>query len=275
MSIQSNVTSGHVGNAAITLPLQRLGFEVWPVDTVRFSNHPAHGSYTGQITPACEITALIDGIEQRALLQSCTAILSGYLGSAKNGRIIAEIVDRIKAINKRALFLCDPVMGDNGQPYVEKDILTFFKEKIAASADILTPNNYEASILIGEPVDTKQKALKALSILRAKGIKVAIITGIETNRSIQTVARDEIGTWSVSTPKIQVASSGAGDLFSALFLARYLDRNSTPHALSYAISTVYGVLGVAQELSAPDLPIVAAQELILSPQTYFPAESIT
>ena len=151
------------------------------------------------------------------MLQSCTAILSGYLGSAKNGRIIAEIVDRIKAINKRALFLCDPVMGDNGQPYVEKDILTFFKEKIAASADILTPNNYEASILIGEPVDTKQKALKALSTLRAKGIKVAIITGIETNRSIQTVARDEIGTWSVSTPKIQVASSGAGDLLARCF----------------------------------------------------------
>ena len=245
------------------------------MDTGRFSNHPAHGSCTGQITSACEITALIDGIEQRALLQSCTAVLSGYLGSAKNGRIISEIVNRVKTKNKRALFLCDPVMGDNGKPYVENDILTFFKEKMAASADILTPNNYEASVLIGEPVNTKQKAIKSLPALCAKGVKVAIITGIDTNRSIQTVARDEIGTWSVSTPKISVASSGAGDRYSALFLAKYLDGNSTPYALSYAISAVYGVLGVAQELSAPDLPIVAAQELILSPQKHFPAVSIT
>jgi pyridoxine kinase len=264
-----------VGNAAITLPLQRLGFEVWPVDTVRFSNHPAHGSYTGQIISACEIAALIDGIEQRALLQSCTAVLSGYLGSAANGHIILEIVDRVKAQNKRALFLCDPVMGDNSQPYVEKDILAFFKDKLAASADIMTPNNYEASILIGEPVDTKQKAIKALPILCAKGVKIAIITGIETDGGIETVARDENGTWSVLTPKIPVASSGAGDLFSALFLAKYLDENSTPHALSYAISAVYSVLDVARELSAPDLPIVAAQELILSPPAHYKAESVT
>ena len=263
-----------MGNAAITLPLQRLGFEVWPVDTVRFSNHPAHGSYTGQITSACEITALIDGIEQRALLQSCTAVLSGYLGNAANGRIILEIVDRVKAQNKCALFLCDPVMGDNSQPYVEKDILAFFKDKLAASADIITPNNYEASVLIGEPVDTKQKATKALPTLCTKRVKIAIITGIETDGGIHTIARDQFGTWSVSTPKIPVASSGAGDLFSALFLAKYLNENSTPNALSYAISVVYSILDVARGLSATDLPIVIAQELILSPRVHFKAESI-
>ena len=43
LSIQSTVAFGHVGNAAAVFPLQCLGHEVWPIDTVRFSNHPGHG----------------------------------------------------------------------------------------------------------------------------------------------------------------------------------------------------------------------------------------
>lgn len=261
-----------MGNAAITLPLQRLGFEVWPIDTVRFSNHPAHGSHTGQITHPDEITALVDGIEQRGLLGSCTAILSGYLGSAVNGHALSKIVDRVKTKNKRALFMCDPVMGDNGQPYVEKDILAFFKGNSPGPADILTPNNYEASVLIGVPVDCRQNAIAAIKTLRATGVKIAIITGIETDSGIETIAGDEKGAWLISTPKVPVASHGAGDLFSALFLAKYLLENSTPHALSYAVSAVYDVLNFAQRNGTADLPIVAAQDFILSPQTQFAAE---
>ncbi|RMD60743.1 MAG: pyridoxal kinase, partial [Alphaproteobacteria bacterium] len=45
LSIQSRVAYGHVGNAAAVFPLQRLGREVWPVDTVTFSNHPAYGGW--------------------------------------------------------------------------------------------------------------------------------------------------------------------------------------------------------------------------------------
>ncbi|MDE0718867.1 MAG: pyridoxal kinase, partial [Rhodospirillaceae bacterium] len=40
LSVQSSVAYGHVGNAAATFPLQRLGHEVWPVATVNYSNHP-------------------------------------------------------------------------------------------------------------------------------------------------------------------------------------------------------------------------------------------
>ena len=34
LSIQSSVAYGHVGNSAAVFPLQRMGFEVWPVNTV-------------------------------------------------------------------------------------------------------------------------------------------------------------------------------------------------------------------------------------------------
>ena len=44
LSIQSHVAYGHVGNSAAVFPLQRIGVEVWPVDTVQFSNHTGYGA---------------------------------------------------------------------------------------------------------------------------------------------------------------------------------------------------------------------------------------
>ncbi len=34
LSIQSCVSYGHVGNSAVTFPLQRLGVEVWPIHKI-------------------------------------------------------------------------------------------------------------------------------------------------------------------------------------------------------------------------------------------------
>ena len=52
LSFQSKVVLGHVGHSAATLLLQRLGHDVWAVDTVVFSNHPGYGSYSGKVTDA-------------------------------------------------------------------------------------------------------------------------------------------------------------------------------------------------------------------------------
>ena len=52
LSIQSWVAFGHVGNASAVFPLQRLGAEVWAINTVQFSNHTGYGSWRGQVFPA-------------------------------------------------------------------------------------------------------------------------------------------------------------------------------------------------------------------------------
>lgn len=48
LSIQSAVAYGHVGNSAAVFPLQRLGHEVWPIDTVQLSNHTGYGAWRGR-----------------------------------------------------------------------------------------------------------------------------------------------------------------------------------------------------------------------------------
>ena len=49
LSIQSWVAYGHVGNASAVFPLQRLGADVWTINTVQFSNHTGYGHWTGQV----------------------------------------------------------------------------------------------------------------------------------------------------------------------------------------------------------------------------------
>ena len=106
LSIQSHVAYGHVGNAAATFPLQRIGVEVWPIHTVQFSNHTGYGAWTGRVFKAGLITELVREMAQRGVLGTCDGVLSGYMGSAETGAAILDAVAQVKAaISRSALLL--------------------------------------------------------------------------------------------------------------------------------------------------------------------------
>src|SRR5271169_5488028 len=107
LSIQSWVAYGHVGNASAVFPLQRLGAEVWAVNTVQFSNHTGYGDWTGDVFTGAQIRRLIDGIAALVALERCDAVLSGYMGDAGIGEAILDAVQRVKAANPRAVYCCD------------------------------------------------------------------------------------------------------------------------------------------------------------------------
>lgn len=81
LAIQSHVVFGHAGNAAAVFPMQRIGINVWPLNTVQFSNHTQYGQWTGQVLPPEQIPALVDGIAGIGELGNCDAVLSGYLAA--------------------------------------------------------------------------------------------------------------------------------------------------------------------------------------------------
>ena len=72
LSIQSWVAYGHVGNASAVFPLQRLGAEVWSINTVQFSNHTGYGHWTGQVYSGDAVRDLVDGIAARDVLRRAT-----------------------------------------------------------------------------------------------------------------------------------------------------------------------------------------------------------
>ena len=144
LSIQSSVVYGHVGNRAAVPALERLGHDVWPVDTVAFSNHPAHGSFRGRIVPAAEVRDLIEGLAARGVLGRCDAVLSGYLGDPATGAVVEDAVARVRAANPRTLYCCDPVIGEVGRgAYVRAGVPEAFRDRLVPLADIVTPNPFE------------------------------------------------------------------------------------------------------------------------------------
>src|SRR5215211_2440767 len=162
LSIQSSVAYGHVGNSAAVFPLQRMGFEVWPVNTVHFSNHTGYGGWRGRVLPAEDVADIIRGIEARDVLRVCDAVLSGYMGDASLGEVVVGAAGRVKELNPKAVYCCDPVMGDAGRGFfVRPGIPRFIKEVAVPAAEIITPNQFELEFLTGVEVGNLNDALVA------------------------------------------------------------------------------------------------------------------
>ncbi|WP_074167318.1 glutathione transferase GstA [Klebsiella aerogenes] len=65
LAIQSHVVFGHAGNSAAEFPMRRLGANVWPLNTVQFSNHTQYGKWTGCVMPPSHLTEIVQGIADR------------------------------------------------------------------------------------------------------------------------------------------------------------------------------------------------------------------
>lgn len=279
LSIQSHVAYGHVGNAAAVFPLQRLGHEVWPINTVQFSNHTGYGAWKGQVFGRELIDSCVEGIAERGALKNCDGLLSGYMGAAEIGEAILAAAARIRAANPKALYCCDPVIGDIGRGvFVRPGIPEFMRERAVPAADIVTPNQFELEFLTGIAATDIAAAKAAAAALRALGPKVVLVTSLETAEtpagSLDALASDASGAWRVRSPKLPIAVNGAGDAIAALFFVHWLESRSAATALSRAVSSVYGLLKRTADAGSREILLVAAQDEFVAPSRAFAAEPV-
>lgn len=278
LSIQSWVAYGHVGNASAVFPLQRLGAEVWAVNTVQFSNHTGYGAWRGQVFPGELIQELVTGIEERGVLGRCDAVLSGYMGAAEIGEAILSAVARVKAANPAALFCCDPVIGDVGRGvFVRPGIPEFMRDRAVPQADILTPNQFELEWLTGTAVRTLADAKRAVAALQAQGPRCVLVTSLrvdDTPEDAMDMLVGEGGAFHrLRTPLLPVNVNGAGDAIAALFLFHRLRWGEARVALSAAASSIYGLLRRTADSGAREIQSIAAQEEFVTPSRVFRAEA--
>jgi pyridoxine kinase len=276
LSIQSSVAYGHVGNSAAVFPLQRMGFEVWPVNTVHFSNHTGYGQWRGTVLPAEDVAGIIRGIEERGVLPGCDAVLSGYLGDASLGKVVVGAVGRVKRLNAKAIYCCDPVMGDAGRGFfVRPGIPRFIKEVAVPAADIITPNQFELEFLTGFEVWDLDDALEAADEARRLGPETVLATSLRHRDAavdtIEMLAVSGEGAWLVQTPMLALEVNGAGDATAALFLAHLLRGTALAQALSMTASAVYAVLEETHSTGSREIRLVSAQESIVEPPRKFEA----
>ena len=279
LSIQSHVSYGHVGNAAAVFPLQRIGIEVWPVNTVQFSNHTGYDGWTGAVFGDDHIRDVISGIEARGVLPDCSGVISGYMGSAAIGEAVLDAVERVKRANPAAQYCCDPVMGDHHSGvYVREEIPEFMRTRALAMADVATPNQFELGLLSGFDTGTMEGLLAAIDWLHAVGIRSVLVTSVQTEETpsdaIDIVASGREGRFRMRTPLLPISISGAGDAISALFFAHLLRSHSAAEALSRAGSSIFGVLKATAERGSQEILLVEAQEELVAPSIRFEPEPI-
>jgi pyridoxine kinase len=267
LSVQSWVACGNVGNTAALFPLQRLGCETWSLNTVAFSNHTGYERWRGDTVPASQIATLFEGIAELGVLPRCDAVLSGYLGEAETGPVLLDIVARVKKANPRALFCCDPVMGDVGLGYyVRAGIPEFFRDHAMALADVVTPNRFELEWLSGGQVSSPAEACDAVAALRQLGPGIVLATSLETEPDrVAAFAAGPDGVWAVETPRLPIEATGCGDAVAALFLGWLLKGKPVPDALAATIAAIYAVIEATMRSGGGELALVTAQEELVSP----------
>ncbi len=275
LSIQSAVAYGHVGNSAAVLPLQRLGFDVFPVPTVLLAHHPGQGrGWRGHKVEPARIGEILAGLAEQSAFARCAAVLSGYLGDAAVGGLVLEALAAVRASRPDALYLCDPVIGDDASGvFVSAGIPEVMRERLLPAADILTPNRFELARLSGRPVESLAGAQAAAAALRAEGPRIVVATGLNLRDQpdrLAVLADTVEASWLVTTPRLPVTLGGTGDTFSALFLGHYLAAESELRAaLERAVGATFALVERTHAAGADELCLVAAQDEFAAPPTPF------
>ncbi|XP_064972496.1 pyridoxal kinase isoform X2 [Musa acuminata AAA Group] len=269
LSIQSHTVQGYVGNKAAVFPLQLLGYDVDPINSVQFSNHTGYPTFRGQVLNGQQLCDLIEGLAANDLLYY-THLLTGYIGSVSFLDTVLQVVDRLRTVNPGLIYVCDPVMGDEGKLYVPPDLVSVYREKVIPVASMLTPNQFEVELLTGLRITSESDGLKACNILHAAGPS----KGQPPHQ------------FKIIIPKIPAYFTGTGDLMTALLLGwsnKYPDNLekaselavSSLQALLHRTLEDYKSVGFDPQSSSLEIRLIQSQDDIRNPEVKFKAEEYT
>ncbi|XP_051126741.1 pyridoxal kinase-like [Andrographis paniculata] len=288
LSIQSHTVQGYVGNKSAVFPLQLLGYDVDPINSVQFSNHTGYPTFKGQVLNGDQLWDLVEGLEANGLLYY-THLLTGYIGSVSFLNTVLKVVNKLRSVNPGLTYVCDPVMGDEGKLYVPQELVSVYKEKVVPVASMLTPNQFEAELLTGSSIVSEEDGREACNMLHAAGTSKVVITSIAMNGELLLIGShkkekdDPPMQFRISLPKIPAYFTGTGDLMTALLLGwsnKYPDNLDKAAELSVSslqallVRTIddYTKAGHDCQSSSLEIRLIQSQDDIRNPEIKFHAE---
>lgn len=252
--LSSHVARGSVGNRAAVFALETLGFPVWAVPTVILPWHPGHGRATRIVPPPDAFAALLADLERAPWLGEVAAVLSGYLGDASQAAPVASLVRTVKARNPKALYICDPVVGDMGGLYVPEALAVAMREQLMPLADIATPNRYELEWFAGVKLSDQRAVMEAaldagpatMLVTSAPAMLAGSTGNLLLTQEEALLAEHRI---------IERPPNGLGDLTAAVFLARLLSGQPLVKALQTTTASVFEILARTAKRGADELTL--------------------
>lgn len=264
LSIQSHVVHGYVGNKASTFPLQMLNWDVDVLNTVNFSNHTGYGFLKGECATGEQLLEIYNGLKQ--INVQYDAILTGYVHGFDTleavGQICTDIKDKANSANKDVFWLLDPVMGDEGVLYVEKDVIPVYRKILGTQkVDIVTPNQYELELLVDQKITCLRTLKKALQLFHENyNVKHVILSSLFAEFFEDLEGGKETIYCCVSSidipeklvffriDKISGYFTGVGDMFSALLLDRITKTGDIIVSVSEVLTIMNNVLTTTKKL---------------------------
>ncbi|KAK3140156.1 hypothetical protein QOZ80_5AG0396830 [Eleusine coracana subsp. coracana] len=281
LSIQSHTVQGYVGNKSAVFPLQLLGFDVDPINSVQFSNHTGYPTFRGQVLNGTQLWDLIEGLEDNDLLHY-THLLTGYIGSVSFLETVLQVVEKLRSVNPDLVYVCDPVLGDEGKLYVPQDLISVYQQKVVPVASMLTPNQFEAELLTGLRINSEQDGMTACNTLHSAGPRKVVITSVLIDGKLLLIGSHKKNAeqppvqFKIEIPKIPAYFTGTGDLTTALLLGwsnKYPDNLET--AAELAVSSLQALLqrtvedykraGFDPSTSSLEIRLIQSQDDIRSP----------
>lgn len=226
--------------------LSSMKVQVCPVPTAVLSSHT--GGFEGY-----SFLDLTDYMEQhiahwKSLNLEFDCIYSGFLGSPKQMKIVADFIDFFG--HKNNLTVVDPVLGDNGKLYgtMNNEMVEEMK-KLISKADVIAPNFTEVTFLLNKPYKkeiSEAEVKEWLVELANMGPKIVIATSVpdenshKADRKTNVIAYDKENDvfWKVSCKYIPASYPGTGDAYTSVVIGSLLQGDSLPIAIERGVQFI-------------------------------------
>ncbi|MGB1928972.1 MAG: bifunctional hydroxymethylpyrimidine kinase/phosphomethylpyrimidine kinase [Mariniblastus sp.] len=199
-------------------------------DLRTFSFHRVHGTSALTCITAQNTTGVtrVDALPPEAVIAQIAAVTSDFsVGSAKlgmllNGEIMAAVASELRD-RPIANLVVDPVMVSRaGDKLIDDAAIETLRQEILPLADVLTPNIFEAQILIGDEIATVEDMMKAARELGSLGPKAVLIKGgaLKENPTAVDVWSDGKSCKVIETERVETNNThGSGCTLSAAIAA--------------------------------------------------------
>lgn len=219
---------GDVAMAASRAVLTKMGYTLMCLPTALISNTWNLGA-PAVLDTTDYLEQALENLEDRFLQPD--AVLIGYLASAEQARLVAEKCAAWRRSGVK-IFL-DPIFADNGKLYrgVDEERIGYLRQ-LMLLADFVLPNSTEATFLAGAEV-----VYLAPAVLE-KQLRGFVITGVKAGQTHDAViVWDGVKQTQIGYERVPGDYSGAGDIFTALFIGHILAGRTPEESARLAIDT--------------------------------------
>lgn len=221
-SIANSVGMGFLGNQATIAVAHLLGARVVHAQS-QFAN--AHGGVPGRTSVTADVNQFRRDVD--FVIRMRPAVLHiGFLPRPMHVDVVASLLADFKGV-----VLLDPVIGDHKKGlYVSEETARAIRERLVPLAQIVTPNRFEAEVLIGQSEMSEHAYLNGLFDLGPEAVIITSFTReAEKNRSTS-LFTNGYSYHRITGPYIpRFPAHGAGDVFAAA-VATFVALGGSPFA---------------------------------------------